>query len=150
MTSLTARSIGSGCGYRAYMSAIVAQHVWTTWVCSCSTHAATSQLCHQSAHVRRRPSQTRRVHGRKWRKTHLIALAPAAVRALLADEEVARLARVLAVLVRLADERERLERELRRVGEAYPPRAEPGAFRSLDLMEVVDSLRDRPPRWIPL
>ena len=78
-------------------------------------------------------------------RTHLVALAPPAVSALLRDEEVARAADGGAVRVRLADEGERLERELRRVREADAPRAEPRAIGLLHLVEVVGSLRDGSP-----
>ena len=96
----------------------------------------------------RRKRERGREQGRKTENdphSHLVALAPAAVRTLPADEEVARLARRRAVLVRLAHERERLERELRRVREADAPRAEPRAFGLLHLVEVVDGLRDGSP-----
>ena len=44
MTNLTARSIGPGSGYPAYIRAIVAQHVCTIWVFLCSTHFASSHV----------------------------------------------------------------------------------------------------------
>lgn len=44
ITILTARSIGAGSGYPAYIRAIVAQHVCTTWVFSCSTQLASSHV----------------------------------------------------------------------------------------------------------
>ena len=77
--------------------------------------------------------------------THLVALAPPAVGALLPYEEVTRPPRGRAVLVRLAHERERLQRELRRVREADAQRAEPRAVGLLHLVKVVDGLRDGSP-----
>ena len=99
MTSLTARSMGSGCGYRAYMRAMAAQQVCTTCVCSCSTHAWTSQdwmgaRQHPRSGVRTESKKKRegererreaRTKDRNNSHSHLVALAPAAVRTLPAD-----------------------------------------------------------------
>lgn len=48
ITNSTAFAIGSVCGYFAYMRAIAAQDVWTTWVLSCSTHTQASHVCRQN------------------------------------------------------------------------------------------------------
>ena len=124
------------------MSAIVAQQVCTTCVCSCSTHTLVSHDC-----PARRVSTASSV-GSAERQTHLVALAPAAVRALVAEQEIARLAQVRAVLVRLPDERERLARELRGVREADAPRADPAALEGLRFVEVVDCPLDDLPAML--
>ena len=43
ITSRTARSMGSRCGYLPYMSASTAHDVWTTCDFSCSTYRCSSQ-----------------------------------------------------------------------------------------------------------
>ena len=80
---------------------------------------------------------------RKSSEAHLVTLAPPSIRSLLSNKELTRPPRVFARLVRLADERERLKRELRRVCEADAPRAEPSALAALRLVQVFDGVRHR-------
>lgn len=70
-------------------------------------------------------------------ETHLVALTPPPIRTLLRDEQIARFAGVRARGVRLAHEREALERELGRVGEADAPAAHPCAVGMLASVEIV-------------
>ena len=74
-----------------------------------------------------------------------VALAPAAVGALLAQQERARAARVLAGRARLAGgERERLEREHGGVGEADAPAAVPTTIGALRVADVGQGARHDP------
>ena len=93
MTSLTARSIGSGWGYLAYINAMVAHAVWTTCVSACSTHWAISHVYAVAEH----PNQ----EGCTM-VPHLVALSPTTVSTLLANEILACPTRSLACLVSLA------------------------------------------------
>ena len=74
--------------------------------------------------------------------SHLIALAPPPILPLVTKEEVARLARIRARLIRLADEGKALGGEHGRVGEADAPGADPATLGRLRVMDVLDGVPD--------
>lgn len=75
--------------------------------------------------------------------TYLVALAPAAVRLLLADEECACAAHWLAVFARHARVAQALESKHGRVGKANRPRAVPRPVVALGVQDVLDGGLDR-------
>lgn len=100
------------------------QAVWTTWDVGAWVYVPSSQ---------------------DWvsRSTYLVALAPAAVRLLLADEECACAAHRLAVFARHARVAQALEGKHGRVGKADRPRAVPRAVAALGVQDVLDGGLDR-------
>jgi hypothetical protein len=125
MTNATAFSIGSVDGYFAYMSAMAAQDVWTTWVSSCSIHRQASHVCPIN--------ELRSNNFGQW--AHLVALTPATIYPLLAHEKVACPASRLACFIRLTNEGKALQGEHRRISKANAPRAHPTSFRELENMQ---------------
>jgi len=69
---------------------------------------------------------------------HLITLAPAAIRSLLADQKVARSARTFARFICFSHQRQTLESELGRITETDTPRTHPTPLALLYIMQIYN------------